>query len=1747
MAVGDKRPSALDSLRAHALFSIYGWRAGHRRGVFMRRFAFSLLAAGVAWLLFPGHSFAKGPAAEPRAGAAISVSLKEVALDRDGATLLTIPAPGRYSIRAKSPTGARIELVDMIAGPLDSSGAAGLRDGRIDALLDKGVYKLRIGAVKGATGKASVSVEPFAEVETARPELTQNAIARGGLGDLQQRSYTLEVKSAAPVHLEAVGRALQDLRLWDADGALVDLPFERTIIETNPGRSLIRLRLEGAVPPGRYVVTAYGGEKLVWSDGSSDEPFLLRLAEPAPLAAGVAEGVIGPFGSARYEAPASYDSFRLELPKPAPARLDVRRGAARETAAIGKASRAPVAMLRAAGDGAARLDVTGYEGQAYTLRGLRQSNRETFEASGPHLVSVDVAGEGGDEAPATALLARIEKDGRARVIASDMPRIGAGKAWRGKFNLLGSVSLLFEATRDGPVALDAKGVKLRASIEPALGSLAPPRASRDGARYDLVAGFYLLSLEPLGDRGGVVDVTLGPPGLSVPAPAALPARASISFGRQTLESDGSYLILANTAPMLLTGPRVVALPAALDKEPLALHQPAGQEITLPLRLPKDGKAIARDAKGAEIPLAIVEDKVENDQRFVTVKIAPADTARALGLIYLPPPSAASETGAEGPAGAKGPHVSAGRAAFFDLGRNETKSLAFDVAQGGLYRIETLGRLKTALRVGAAISPKLGEGEANGPGANGLVTAYLRAGAYRAAVTAEESSGHLGLSVAPATLTQTAKIVDDGEARATLAPGKGAVVPIEISRAGDYRLTLASLTRDWQARLEDADGWPLTPPGSFKRKTTHLEPGAYRLVVSPEDVEARMIARVAPIVPTPELEGHGPHPLPFETTQKLQWREPQGKDAPRAPDVWRFSLAGDSDVELAIGEGMVGDVVKNGSESVAKVVGDRPFKSRLAAGDYRVEARSLAHDDRLDYEIALSSPQLQPGAPRRLDLPAKFEFNLASESVVDLSTFGDKETIGVLKTASGEVVERLEPRANDWNIALARRLPAGGYRLELEALAATRQPVAQNADEDAASQESEEGTEETAAEEDSPASEEAQEAQVEEEAETESGVEVRLALMNEKEGPALGITGETVLTGAEAQRLMMPAISGDTLALVAAHSASEVALSIEQRDGDGVWRVVGVERGLAPVAAWPTAADKGAWRATVWPVGGGKEPITVAARMIERRAQRAGDVSFDAQADIAPGICVARIDAPHTALVDVTAPAGVFAGSAPGRLLRPTRSGVLAPQAQTLWLVTRDCKAKAHVAAFDWLGQEVALDLDAGERAFLPPLGAPRGKTRLWLARSTFAQPGLDSGAGMGVAEGAALALSGDAAPQLWNASGSGALRAALTAIDVETRAPLNGGASFAGLVPPMSAQPVDMATSDAPLALDLAGGLAAFVGKTGVFGDGAAVSRVAHGAEKRVLLVNMTPQPLPARIARTPDASMRLDAKTALKRFFGAAGQLALPLDAQPNDRLIVIGADATVVSQSGRVRRGRELTLDGAGEVILDYKPGLVAAWIERGGVAPWPQAPARALELPKRVTLEGAAARFALKQSAPVMLGASSGAPALLSFTQSGKRETFSFPAGVEFHHYMAAGEATLDLYSPHDGPLGGALDLSAQPVIEAQEGVNDPIAVPPGASALFTFETKRDGEIGVGIRAEPDRVSARLMDASGKTLGEGVGLVMKLSPGRYLLEARAPTETSATTIRAAIVGLAPPPAAPPEEVVAELLEKAGLKKSK
>ena len=75
-------------------------------GAFMRRIAFSLVVACAAYFAQPLWRATQGAVADTRAKqTSISFAPGELPADRDGASLLNVPAPGRYSIRAKSPLG----------------------------------------------------------------------------------------------------------------------------------------------------------------------------------------------------------------------------------------------------------------------------------------------------------------------------------------------------------------------------------------------------------------------------------------------------------------------------------------------------------------------------------------------------------------------------------------------------------------------------------------------------------------------------------------------------------------------------------------------------------------------------------------------------------------------------------------------------------------------------------------------------------------------------------------------------------------------------------------------------------------------------------------------------------------------------------------------------------------------------------------------------------------------------------------------------------------------------------------------------------------------------------------------------------------------------------------------------------------------------------------------------------------------------------------------------------------------------------------------------------------------------------------------------------------------------------------------------------------------------------------------------------------------------------------------------------
>ncbi|MBX5199324.1 DUF1311 domain-containing protein [Rhizobium sp. NZLR10] len=1702
------------------------------------------------------------------------LALDQLPADREGSTLLMVETPGHITIRTQSAAGAALQLVDMIAGPGDRMGAAGVSDGRIDALLDKGTYKIRVFGAKGAAGDVRLTAQAYQELEQPDAALTSLTPIHADLSDLQQRSYWIDIPDSGRVDIEAVGRSLQDLRLWRNGTDIAALSPKMSIFELKPGLPMTRAALTGTVEPGRYLVTAYGGQKLVWTNSDAAEPFHIRAGTQISLAGGIAENVIGPFGSIRFEAPADLDTFRLELPQSAAAVLRAGRisgtATAFQSAAIDKASREPTATLSLSSDSQPSIvEVSGYEGQHFQLRGLRFSTETQFKGSVPNLISLDVAGEGGDEIPATALLVRQDSSGKATIVASDLPHLGPGQAWRRRFNLRGPTSLLFEMTQAGQIAIRTSGVALHADISPVLVGNAPRADGRNADRFDLDAGYYLLRLLPDNNAVGILDLSFGTPGLVPPVQPAAPARTTISFGIREAEKATRYQIITNAAPGLLTGPRAVALPADLQGRPLALWQPTDASAlreslpdqpmsNIPAPVPRakgaandDANALSRPASAADlqidihVPLggtiaavdmhntsvafATSNQRVDAKGRTLTLRFPAPAAARSIVVSWQPDAAAAQKIAPQTPASP----LIGGRSQFLDLAENAQKSYRLEVAEGGLYRIETLGRLQTSLSLGTSFLPGLGEASDNGGGHNALLQTYLRAGTYQIDVSAQNSSGHLGVSVTPASLLTAASLVADGTSRGALSGGRGAIVPIEIATAGTYQLDLYSLGEDLTARLEDAEGWPLTAPGPLSTLSQDFTPGHYRLVILPRDVDTRFVARLRPVIDPPQLQGHGPHPLAFNQAQAFQWREPQSKSDARVADSWTFDLLADADVSIDLTEGMIGALFRDDKDQIARFVAAPQFTGTLKAGHYRIDLMSLAHDDRLDYQITLNTQDLQPGEARFVNLPAELSFNVDKDRVVSLGTFGRSEIKGVLKDEHGTVVERLTGRSDDWNIALSTLLPAGSYTLALDQAAASGTASSQSGDSsDDQDTDSGDGEQE-------PGDDQADV----------GDLEVQFALPQEQPQPALTESGTTEVNGASVFTFPLPANTKDQLALVVAQSTSDLVLSVEKRDADGSWKPQAFARGRTPLIAWPASEGDIQWRASVWTLDGGTAPIKIAARSITRDMREPGDIALEPVAidglDLSLNVALAH--APSAGFVDLGAAADLLVGATADRPLTAAMPGLFAPQSDRLWLVSRTTShAQVNPAQPK---AEIALTLAPADQAIIPAAPPLPGKVRLWRADSAFGQPGLTAGRGMGISLNSAVALSDNQDLHIWNAASDDSLQLRLKPIDAAELEPVQLNGTLTATIPAFSARPVKLAPGVKRLTLDLAPGIAVVSAPStsqllNVWSGAAPLSRSIATSTEEIWLVNLTGDAGSTRISLSPGQAVTLSNDQIKRRFFGTVGSEEIAVDAMKGDVLNVSGGAATFIGADGRVLRGDRISVSGPGQLIVDHGAGLLALWLERGGKSPWPTPEPKSMTLPQSVTLEGEAMAFRLDPAQPMVLDVSTDAPVIVGLEQEGHRDLQLFPTGAEFHRYLAAGEAVLTLYSTHEGPLSGSLDMTATAVVPVNDGIGAPVVLAPGATALFGFEVKKSGNIGVGLRSDPDLAIGRLLDAKGQVLGDGVNQLKQLAAGSYLLEARAPADAPALIVRPSVVGLSPPPAGPPPEIISDYLQRAGLK---
>ncbi len=1489
--------------------------AGRGGGISRQRWSFVLgvvFAAVSAWSP-PAPASAQLAAAPAPAASGPVFDRAVVPAESRQVAELTVPEFGRYSIVAESRVGVALQVVDRMAGAGALAGEAGARDGRIDLFLDRGEVRVLAFGPKLGRGEARLSARPFRELSPPEPpRLVEGRLDSSELGDLEQRSWWLEIPARRRVVLEAAGRNLADLRLWQGGSWLVDAePLVDRIVPVE-GRPLRRVRLAAELAAGRYRLTAYGGVEEPWARGGAERPLHLRWGIPRRSAAARDALTLGPFGVERFLVPARANYFRLELPEARPAALEVGAfdpsdpfAAATAVWTVEKASVPPVAAgsFRVS-DGSLLVTVTGAAGQPFLLQHFDATKRVELAGKGRHWIGSVHAGAAADAIDATGVLFAWPRSApdRTRVESAQAIELSATRSWHRRFNLLEPATLFLHVAEAGTYQLAARGAAAEFRLEPLLvgapEGYEPPPLRPAPAEWDLDPGYYVLTLVP--EEAGIAEVALRPKSGAEAREA--PHLGAVRLGVVALRGDTQYVLWVNEQPGVTSGPIARPLPLDLDMAlPLALAP--GEQIEVPARAKLPSLASARAEDGSRLEISAdggawseALELAAGEHRLRVRSTRSEVVAVALGFepierrteSPLPPMPAAALAALP-----DFPRLAAGPARAFDLGRQEAATFLVEADQPALYLVETTGLLATEGSLRTRVRPRLAAAAENGSGRNAALRAYLRAGDYQLTVaTRGESAGHLGVRLRRAAVADGGVLVDGDVARASL-PADGAVAyRFEVVEPSTWRLSALALGGALAMRVEDADGWPVGAPIVEGEASFDLEPGSFRVIVLPRGTPARALTRLERVVAVARRDGHGPHPLALGATVEHLWTEPPGAGEPRQPDRWTFTLPATANVTIALSDEMEGELLRLGPDSPARVGAAsalRPFSGALEPGDYAFDARCSRRNHRAPYTLRADSAELLEGTGRAVRAPATLTVSAGADAEIELSSFGGTDVRARLFAADGRLLAASDDRTDDWNFLISRRLSPGLYRLRVDPVGAA-----------------------TAA------------------------TRVEMRRRGEVEAPAwvLGaVPALEVAPAADALLVPLELPADADLLAIAASAVEPVALTLE-RGPSGEWTAVAAGEGRAARLAVPLEGGdaRGAWRLRVRSLDGRATAVRLtgfagAAPRADERALARG-VALRPLAGLAPALALVAVSVEGPgcfALEGAGAELDLLSARRAGDALG-ARPGLLVAASSHLWLASSTpVEVVARRAAIGereemvWLGagETVACDLGARRPAAIE-VSAPAGDPVIAIPRQGDVRF-TDWPSGGGIAAQRAIALSRHASTFEVRNPGERAIEARLVArplVELPT-AELAAG-TLALELPPNSLRQVTQgagATSEIEVAL----------GRGGV---AAAREGVAWGAERPLLahfeaaseldLVNPTDGVVAFALERAANDAERFTAEVdpgrrPFERSFARAGWLAVRVRQKttPADRIEVRGAtQALLVRSDGGISRGASLAL---------------------------------------------------------------------------------------------------------------------------------------------------------------------------------------------------------------------------------------------
>lgn len=994
------------------------------------------------------------------------ISYKNPEVQKNSLKLLSKSVSGKYveekfileepmpvSIIATSKRGAKISLIDRMAGVIETSGLVGSSDGRIDKFLDAGEYK--IIAESDEKGPLKLDVQSFNNVNKKEDRnffLNSNPgeYLQTTLKDMEQRDYWIYIEKDKPLIMEIMGRNLKYCSIWKDGKWKINSNFMSFTREVTEGQPMNFFEFNSILPEGYYLIKCIGGIKSPWSTESSGEkhPFYIRKGSEVINRGELKPVKVSPFGYDAYfyknadmfiASPKDKTDLSLTSSPYTSGRSRFRNG---DSKSITEEDDICVLNTGYSRDTFKSIIVSAPAGTELNLGAFRSSNSPSININSSsygtkrYWINGLIPEAGISKMDMTPILA----DSNKWIKRAGFININKAEPFSRKNNLFSHASYFIQIEEKVTLCIEELGDKTNAKAEFSFTNFRDfneydyyPEKYKTGDTVTLKSGFYILELDPI--KKGIHHFAIFPRPFGIFTTTKAKEKAkefetiypggdltSFNWSETSLTHSKSsrFQLLINSQSSRIINVR--ELPLTLEEDFLTLVLSPEESVQLEIKVDNNSRL---KVKGRDYKTLDINSKPVGLMKYGIHKITLVNTGSKRQIYSIGTEELISNSKIEEPIQKSLsellPILSADKPVFSNYDRYETKQFLLKVTEPGLYRLETSGRLRMSLKVRTPNITSLFDESENGIGRNALINTFLKPGYYLVESSAiGKSRGRAGLLLNKNPLTNGETLYNGSVSRREVKAGEAVKYPVKITEEGDYLFSTLLLGSQSNLRLEDNDGWPIYISGSPTRDfRTDLSPGEYAYYSLPGKSDSR---RVTALDKQQKAEVAGIMPLNGEVHSV--WQE----NGNRIPDKYNFSISANHTGSITIPEGF--------EAWISGVEGNELFRSdkrilnyELNKGRYSFNIRTIEIDNNKRYTFYTHTKEFSADTERELNYPGNHILSIGKDSLVDIWSMGKKDVKA--KLFKGEtLLASSDDEPGDWNFFISQKLKKGKYTLNI---------------------------------------------------------------------------------------------------------------------------------------------------------------------------------------------------------------------------------------------------------------------------------------------------------------------------------------------------------------------------------------------------------------------------------------------------------------------------------------------------------------------------------------------------------------------------------------------------------------------------------------------------------------------------------------------------------------------------------------------